>query len=378
MNEDKASRYQRLRRHALLANVAVTGGLLLVLVVTGGATVLRDAAAGLTGGAHLATAAVFTAAVAILRDALSLPFAFFRGVTLERRYGLSRQSVGRWWLEHLRTSALGLLAIVSAGVVTVFLAQSTPTWWWLAVSAIFTGVLILLTQLAPMLIVPVSGGWQPLRRDALVARLMRLAKKANARVLGVFEWRIGGTTRKANAALTGIGQTRRILVSDTLLVDHSDDEIEVILAHELAHHVHHDIWTGIAVKSVVTLVACASSACVLAGVRGTIGPAGSVDAADLPLLALSFGSVWCALTPLMNAVSRAHERRADDYALTMTGNAAAFVSAVRKLAANNLADDRPSLLIEYLFYTHPPVGARIAAAYAWSTARDVSMDHRHA
>ena len=100
-----------------------------------------------------------------------------------------------------------------------------------------------------MVLLPIFYKFKPLDRPALVDRLMALATRARTDVVGVFEWVLSGHTRKANAALAGMGRTRRILLSDTLLADYSEDEIEVILAHELAHHVHRDLWRGIAVQT---------------------------------------------------------------------------------------------------------------------------------
>jgi STE24 endopeptidase len=193
-----------------------------------------------------------------------------------------------------------------------------------------------------------------------------LAERAGARVMGVFEWRLSDRTRKANAALTGIGRTRRIILSDTLLAEHSDDEIEVILAHELAHHVFHDIWSGLALETGLITSGFFLADRILSLLSTSFGLQGKADVAAMPLLVLAAGAVSLALLPLFNAFSRSHERRADRYALEMTRNVPAFVSAMKRLAAQNLAEDQPSRLVEILFYTHPPIGARVTAARDWA------------
>jgi STE24 endopeptidase len=223
-----------------------------------------------------------------------------------------------------------------------------------------------LAQLAPVLLLPLFYRFTPLDRPALVDRLVSLAQRAGARVVGVFEWRLSDRTRKANAALTGIGRTRRIILSDTLLAEHSDDEIEVILAHELAHHVFHDIWSGLALETVLITVGFFLADRILTLFSTSFGLQGKTDVAALPLLVLTAGAVSLALLPLFNAYSRSHERRADRYALEMTRNVPAFISAMKRLAAQNLAEDQPSRLVEILFYTHPPIGARVAAARSWA------------
>jgi STE24 endopeptidase len=181
----------------------------------------------------------------------------------------------------------------------------------------------------------------------------------------VFEWRLSDRTRKANAALAGIGRTRRILVSDTLLADHTDDEIEVILAHELAHHVHHDIWTSILLEAVLIALGFYLADAALARFGTVLGLEGKSDLAGLPLLALSAGAVSLVLMPIANALSRAHERRADRYALDLTRNPTAFIAAMKRLAQQNLAEEAPSTIVRVLFATHPPTSDRIAAARRW-------------
>jgi STE24 endopeptidase len=195
---------------------------------------------------------------------------------------------------------------------------------------------------------------------------MALAEKAGTPVLGVFEWRLGDRTSKANAALVGIGRTRRILVSDTLLSAHSDQEIETVFAHELAHHVYGDIWTGLALEVILVTLGCYVADYLLTTFALGLGLDGKSDVAGLPLIALGGGAVSVALRPMTNALSRAHERRADRYALEATRNSSAFISAMKRLASTNLAEERPSKFVELFFHTHPSTAARIAAAKEWA------------
>ena len=366
MNEDKSSRYHRLRRRASIAGTVVGVALLVGLIVSGASAALRDFARSIAGPSFVVTVALYVVLLGLLNEAISLPFAFYQGVTLERRYGLSTQTTARWWLDHLKAGLVGLVFALTGALIVCSLIRSNPDRWWVLAAAIFTIVLVGLVQLAPVLLLPLFYEFKPLDREALVQRLVALATRAGARVMGVFEWRLSDKTKKANAALTGIGRTRRIIISDTLLTQHSDDEIEVILAHELAHHVHRDIWKGIALETVLIALGFYLADAVLARFAHSFALAGKDDVAALPLLLLAAGGVSVALMPLANALSRAHERRADRYALEMTNNVPAFVSAMKRLGAQNLAEEHPSRLVQILFYTHPPISARIEAAYAWA------------
>ncbi|MBI4265771.1 MAG: M48 family metalloprotease [Acidobacteria bacterium] len=367
MNEDKATRYHRLRRRASLLGTALGALLLLLLLTTGWSSALRDAAAAAAGQSFFLTVMLYVVLLALLSEAVQLPLAFYQSVTLERRYGLSTQTTARWWLDHLKAGVVALVFAIGGSLVVFALLRWTPELWWAAAAACFAAVLVLLAQLAPVLLLPLFYDVKPLDRPGLAARLAALAERAGVRVLGVFEWRLSDRTRKANAALAGIGRTRRILLSDTLLADHGDDEIEVILAHELAHHVHRDIWKGITLDAGLIVLGFYLADRVLAASVGAFGIASKDDVAGLPLLMLAGGAVSIILLPLANALSRAHERRADRYALEMTRNAAAFVSAMRRLAARNLAEEHPSRFVEILFHSHPPMAARIEAARAWES-----------
>ena len=369
MNEDKSARYHRLRRRASIASTLVGVAFLILFVVSGASAALRGYAASQAGTSFVLALAIYVVLLALISEAISVPFAFYEGVTLERRYGLSTQTTGRWWFDHFKAGAVGLVFGLIAAVIVCSLIRWQPDRWWMLAAAVFTVIMVGLVQIAPVLLLPLFYEFKPLEREALVQRLVALAERAGARVMGVFEWRLSDKTKKANAALTGIGQTRRIIISDTLLAEHSDDEIEVILAHELAHHVHRDIWKGIALETVLIALGFYLADRVLTRFAMSFGLTGKGDIAALPLLLLAGGAVSLALMPVANALSRAHERRADRYALEMTKNVAAFVSAMKRLGAQNLAEERPSRLVQILFYTHPPISARIDAAQAWARSR---------
>ena len=367
MNEDKATRYHRLRRRASLLGTALAAVWLVLLMATGWSAALRVLATTMAGSSFFLTVVYYVVLVALLSEAVQWPLAFYQGVILERRYELSTQATARWWLDHAKAGGVALVFAVAGALIVWSLLRWSPEYWWLAAALCFACVLVLLAQLAPVLLLPLFYTFKPLDRPALAERLVALADRAGARVIGVVEWQLSDRTRKANAALTGIGRTRRILLSDTLLAEHSDDEIEVVLAHELAHHVHHDLWTAIALEAVLILLGFNLADRVLGAAVGYFGLAAKDDVAGLPLLVMACGAVSLALLPLANAVSRAHERRADRYALELTRNAGAFASAMKRLAAQNLAEERPSRLVEILRCSHPAVAARIEAARAWAS-----------
>ncbi len=362
MNEDRASRYHRLKRQASVASLCWTLALFTILLVTGGSLAIRSAA----GHGPLATVA-YVLVVLVLNELGGLPLSFYSGLVLERRYGLSRERLGTWLVDQLKSFLIGfVLSSVAALVVYAFI-RTSPDRWWLPAGAAFALLVIGLTNLAPVVLLPLFYRVKPLERATLRERLLGLAERAGARVVGAYEWGLSEKTRKANAALAGLGATRRILVSDTMLAEYSDDEIEVVLAHELAHHVHGDIWKGIALEVVLILAGFYVAARLLAAFAPAFGLDGVGDIAGLPLLVLAAGAVSLVMVPFAHAMSRAFERSADRFALRLTRNPTAFVSAMRRLAAQNLAEEHPSRLVQLLFYSHPPVRERIAAAQAFKS-----------
>jgi STE24 endopeptidase len=372
MNEDKASRYHRLKRQASVVSLAWTLVLLAGLLWTGASLSLRNvaerAASGLRGPdawQATLTVVVYVALLSALTEAGSLPLAVYSDFLLERRYGLSNERLGGWLVDQAKSFGIGLLLGCGGAAILYALIRYSPEHWWLPAGAVFALVIIGLANVAPVLLLPLFYRVKPLDSESLRTRLLSLAERAGARVLGAYEWGLSDKTKKANAALAGLGGTRRILVSDTMLAEFSDDEIEVVLAHEIAHHVHGDIWKGIAFESALIVGGFFLASQVLHGLAGAAGLRGVDDVAGLPLLLLAAGAVSLVMVPAAHAMSRGFERNADRFALDLTRNPRAFISAMRRLGAQNLAEEDPSKLVQWLFYSHPPVRDRIAAAQAF-------------
>ncbi len=370
MNEDKATRYNRLKRQASLLSLAWSVVLFGGAVWSGLSLTLRTYAetlAARTGAPASPTSVVlvYVLLLVLLNEVGSLPIAFYGGFIVERRYGLSNERLGGWLLDQTKAFAIGLVLACGGAAIIYWLIRVSPGWWWLAAGAAFALIIVAIANLAPILLLPLFYRVKPLERESLRARLLALADRAGARVLGAYEWGLGDKSTKANAALAGLGATRRILVSDTMLTEYSDEEIEVVLAHEIAHYVYGDIWKEIVFESTLILAGFYLAARLLDALAGPVGLRGSADVAGLPLLRLAAGAVSLVMVPVAHAMSRAFERRADRFALDLTRNPGAFISAMRRLGAQNLAEEQPSKIVQWLFYTHPPIQERIAAAQAF-------------
>ena len=223
-NEDRAVRYHRLKRHALLLSSVARVLVLLLVIATGFSVLLRDISSVLAGGSFTLTIIVYVVGLSLFLEIVRLPLAFYEGVTLERRYGLSTQSYGHWWFGQLKSGILFLVFVTIFTVLIWHLILLMPELWWVFAAVGLIILLIGLVQVAPVSLIPLFYDIKPIDRPLLRERLIALAQKTGAPVFGIFEWRLSDRTRKANALLVGIGRTKRILLSDTLLADHSDDE----------------------------------------------------------------------------------------------------------------------------------------------------------
>jgi STE24 endopeptidase len=371
MNEDKATRYHRLRRRAILLGAAWHVGLLAAILASGASRALRDALAWAVGPLPAVLRVpsqvfLFVAAVAIVYGLGALPVAYSGGHALDRRYGLSRQPAAAWLRDHLKAAAISLAFAGAAAVWTYVWLAAAPGHWWLPAWSGVTAAGVAAAWAAPVMLLPLFYRFEPLPDGALRDRLLALAARAGVPALGVFEWRTSDRTARANAALTGIGRTRRIIISDTLLRDYKPEEVEAVLAHEVAHHAGRDIWKGLAVDAAASLAAFLAADAALRAALGPLGLQSLSDPAGIPAVGLAMTAASWAVSPLQHAVSRAHERRADRAALDLTQNPEAFVSAMRRLGARNLAESSPSLMTRLFFHTHPPIDERIASASAWA------------
>ena len=306
---------------------------------------------------------------------VSFPLSFFSGHVLEHRFGLSTQTFGGWlWRyakRNLLAAAFGAMMFLGLyWLIWISGMLALGAYWWLVAAAAFFGVSILLGQLAPVLILPLFykieklDAVSPINAE-LTQRIGRLAQGTGLSIEGVYRMGLSDETVKANAMLAGLGRTRRVLMGDTLLDQFTPDEIEVIFAHEIGHHVFHHIRRMIAagiIYSAGGFFICDRLLRVwVVRVEGELNYA-EMPVYTLPLVMLILTVFAMLLEPLQNAISRRYERQSDRYALRRTALKDAYVSAFRKLARLNKDDPDPHWLDVLLFHSHPPIAQRLAMA----------------
>ena len=360
---DRARVYHRQQFRCAAAGFALSVVYLAMWLATGASVALRERLADVTRAWWIEvplTLAVLGSGYLIL----SLPLRWLRGFWLPRRYGLLHQSLARWIWDQVKAGLVGVL-LGGLAVEVVYGLLGATRWWWLWGAAVFFGGYALLALVAPIWLLPLFYRVVPLGDAGLGERLLRLAERTGVPVLGVWVADQSRKGRTANAAVVGLGRTRRILLFDTLIAEFTADEVESVLAHELGHHVHRDILRGLLFQGALTLATFwVADHALRIGARA-LGLAGPADVAGLPLFGLILIGVGVVALPVSNGWSRRVERQADDFALRTTHDPAAFIGAMERLAALNLAESDPHPIKEFFFYSHPSIGRRVVRARAF-------------
>jgi STE24 endopeptidase len=366
----EARRYNRIRRWLSLADLALGLVFLVVLLVTGWSGALRDFAIQLSPEYYSVSVFFYVLMLLIISKAISLGLEYY-GFRLEHRYQLSNQKLRSWLCDELKGWLLGVVLGTLLVELLYYTIRQSPQHWWIVAWLVFMALFVLFAQIAPIVFLPIFYKFEPLENENLRQRLIRLSERAGTRVRGVYEWKLSEKSKKANAALTGLGATRRIILADTLLQNYSDDEIEAVLAHELGHHVHKHILKSIGVQAGVTLFGFWAGNAVLhyAMERSHLFETLS-DFANLPLLVLVSTVLGFFLMPVLNSYSRFNERQADRYCFQSITDVAPFISSMNKLAEQNLAERTPGKWVEWFFHSHPAITKRVAAAQHWAKIKN--------
>ena len=309
--------------------------------------------------------AFYTLLFLILAFVFGFPSSYY-GYSLEQKFGLSNQNFSQWFGEQLK----GLLVIAIIAILAVegiYLAlKKSPRKWWIYVSVVFIIFTVVLVNLAPVLIMPLFNKFTPLPKGELRDKLIALSQKANVPVEDIFTVDMSKQTKEANAMFTGLGNTKRVVLGDNLVNEYTPDEIEVVIAHEMGHNLLHHIWKMIIFSAIMSAIGFLIIHLLGGGIinkyRNKLKIENMADVASLPLFLLIFSIYGIITMPVMPTYSRHAEKQADKFALDITHNKEAFISAMNKLAYDNLSDPNPSPVIEFLLYDHPPIAKRIEFA----------------
>jgi STE24 endopeptidase len=337
----------------------VTVAFILVLLLTGVSHRLHGWISGLNANYYLQLTG-YLLAFLIGYSLVLLSLDFYNDVILERRYNLSNQTIAGWFVRSVKAWALSAALVVLSFNLLYALFRLLPDGWWIAASLGWSVLLILMSKITPAVIVPLFYKLRPLTDRDLANRLLALAQRCGVRIARVFEIRLSKETKKANAAVVGLGSERRIVIGDTLLDLCSHDEIEAVFAHELGHVALRHSWKLLGVAAASSVAGFYILHLLYGRLATAVGFEGPSDIAAVPLLMLWIMILDLISKPFLAVLSRRFEKQADLFLLDKIEKPESLASALNKLAGRNLADPEPSRLVELLFYTHPPIAKRIA------------------
>jgi STE24 endopeptidase len=357
----RAKQYSRRKTRLTIIQLLLTVIFLITMLLSGASVFLRNLVAGWSQNFYLQVA-LYLALFSGIYYLLFVGLDFYGGFLLEHKFSLSNQTAFSWFKKSVKKGLLSLLILLIAGQTVYFFLRHFPNRWWLPATAAWFLLTIAIAKITPILIIPLFYKCSSLAERELKERLLKLGKNCGVGIREVFEVQLSKDTRKANAAVAGLGKGRRILLGDTLSKNYSDEEIEAIFAHELGHICLFHTWKILGFGAVVSLVSFYMTFLLFEAGVNFLAFNEIYNVAAFPLLALILMAMGLVLMPIQNGYLRHLEKQADMFAIDHIQNKQSFVSAMTKLASQNLSDPSPSRWEELLLYDHPPISKRLRYA----------------
>ncbi len=359
LSGEKAKKYNTIKIRVTIADMAV-GIIFIALLAFSGISqwlVFRITDAGVIGDYYIFL--LFMAILGAANGIIGLPLDIYSSYIIEHRYGLSNQTIPAWIGERLKSLGVGLGIGIPIALLFFFLIRTAGNYWWIIFSGAIFLFAVLMARVAPVLIFPLFYTFKPLEEPELREKINTLMEKYSIPIKGIFSFNLSKDTKKANAGFTGIGKSKRVILSDTLLEKFTTSEIMVIFAHELGHYLKRHIVKNVFMSGSIIFLSFYVCSGLYDWTRGIYGFQKPGDIAALPILLFYLTATGLIIMPLTNAVSRKFEREADRFAITLSEDPESFISGMEKLADLNLSDKNPHPLVEFLFYSHPSIGKRI-------------------
>ena len=314
----------------------------------------------------LAAAAAAGAGISLALTLATLPIdAAMRQRSID--VGLSTRSWAGWSWDVVRSAAISALFAGIATAAAIALMRRSPRRWWIPASGLVAAAGAALVFAGPLVIEPIFNRFEKLPPGPTRSAVVELADRAGVEVGDVFVVDASKRTTAANAYVTGLGASKRVVLYDTLLRDFDQAETRLVVAHELAHVRHRDVPRGLLFLLLVAPPAMFAAARLTRawGPRDDDRP----GPATVPALAAAVAVVALLVGIVAGQLSRRVEARADSYSLALTGDAPTFVAQQRRLALQNVSDPDPPWVVSALLGTHPTTVERIGVGRAWEQGR---------
>lgn len=354
---EKSKRYNRIKITLQIINQILSFFILIVLAFTPLARYIEQKIYTYTSNDYVAFM-IFLVIIGLIEITFSVPLDFYSSYIVEHRFNLSNQNLMDWFLEKIKSYLVSALILFPLGMTFYYLLKNYKLWWLFLAFIVFV-FSILLARIAPTLIFPIFYKFVPLENDKLRAKLTQLCQNFGINFEGIYTFNLSKDTKKANAGFTGIFKSRRIIISDTLIENFTDDEILTVFAHELGHYKKKHIIKNIFIGLITTFLTFYLAEYFYQIVLIKMNYSSPHQISALPILFLILSIISIFLLPVYNSISRKFEFEADEFAVKSTGDKNSFISSLKKLSKINLADENPNPLIEFIFFSHPSIKRRV-------------------
>lgn len=301
----------------------------------------------------------FVFIILIVFALIFLPLKYFLGFHLEHKYNLSNQSLNKWIVEELKGALIGALILFPLLLFFYFTLHTFNYFWWFPFAIFVFFLSVFLARIVPVLILPFFYKLNSLKNSELTEKIYKLAADSGLKIENIFEFDMSKNTKKANAAFTGIGKSKRIILGDTLLTNFSINEILTVVAHEIGHYEKKHIVKNILLGTFLSFFTLFIISNLYRLSLPCFGFNSIEELAPLPLLALIAVLISLITTPFSNYISRKFEYEADEYAVLKTKLPDDFANTLTKLSDRNLSDKNPHPFIEWFYYSHPALSKRL-------------------
>jgi len=353
-----AKKYNKIKLWLEISSSVLFFVLLLLVVLTDFSKSLETWLASFINSDYLRFV-LFVIILSVLISTLTSPLNFYSGFILEHKYNLSNQTFGKYLIDKVKSLIVSLLIGIPVLLLFYYLIKNFPDNWWLFFSLAMFFISVVLAQIFPILIFPLFFKLKPIEDEFLVNELKDFADKNDFKFSKIYSFDLSSKTKKANAALTGLGKTKKIILGDTLLNFFSVDEIKTVLAHEIGHYKLKHIPKNIIYGTIQSFLIFYIISFLYKISIGYFGFVSISQISAFPILILLGFLVGIIITPISNMLSRKYEYEADEFAVKVTQLPEAFKSALTKLFEKNLADKEPHPFVEWYFYTHPSYKKRM-------------------
>lgn len=358
--QSRAKKYNNIKLRVGIIKAIASFIMLFLFVWLGYSSMLENFVRNYSSNDYLVLLA-YVFAIGIVSSIIFFPVSYYVEFYLEHKYNLSNQTFWKWIWENLKEGLVGSAIGIPLLIIFYFVLLTFQNLWWLPFGIVMFLVSVLLAKILPIFILPLFYKVTPIDDQQLRDRIIELGTEAGMNVENVFKFDMSKNTKKANAAFTGLGKTKRILLGDTLLNNYSHDEIETVIAHELGHYKKKHIVKNLVIGTVISFLTFYIIAQLHSVTIGWFNFNSLVKISALPIIILWGSIVGLVISPITNIISRKFEYEADEYAVRSTNKKEAFIATLNKLTDQNLGDREPNPLVEWFFYSHPSIKKRVRA-----------------